>query len=298
MKFKKSFETALLQSKIMIEDYIFKCSNRTSPSHFTRSGKMGFKETILFMLNMINKSLQVELNNFFEVVLKKDDTISKQAFSENRQKINPNAFIELNNRIVDVIYKECDEYKLWNGYRLTAIDGTTIELPNTETLRNEFGYAKNQHASVAVARASASCIFDVLNKIVIKSKIYRFETSERKIAMELISEMVKDDSMKELILFDRGYPSSEFISTLIENNICFVMRLRSNIFKYKIDTERQDQIIEIKHAKKLYKVRCVRFYLDSEVEEILITNLFDESMKIEDFKELYFKRWGVMLISA
>ena len=64
MKFKKSFDKALLQSKIMIEDYIFKCSNRTSPLYFTRSGKMGFKETILFMLNMINKSLQVELKDF------------------------------------------------------------------------------------------------------------------------------------------------------------------------------------------------------------------------------------------
>ena len=29
------------------------------------------------------------------------------------------------------------------------------------------------------------------------------------------------------------------------------------------------------------------------MEEILITNLFDESLKIQDFKELYFKRWGV-----
>jgi len=293
MKFKKSFEKAILESKIMIEDYIFKCSNRTSPSHFTRCGKMGFKETILFMLNMINKSLQVELNNFFEVILKREDIISKQAFSENRQKINPNAFIELNDRIVDVIYKECDEYKLWNGYRLTAIDGTTIELPNTETLRNEFGYAKNQHASVAIARASATCLFDVLNKIVIKSKIYRFETSERKIAMELISELKKDPSIKELILLDRGYPSSELISTLIESNIYFVMRLKNNVFKKKINAEKQDQIIEITHNKKVYKVRVIKFHLTSEIEEVLITNLFDESMKIQDFKELYFKRWGI-----
>ncbi|WP_035290061.1 IS4 family transposase [Clostridium sp. KNHs214] len=293
MKFKKSFKKAMLQSKIMIEDYIFKCSNRTSPSYFTRAGKMGFKETMLFMLNMINKSLQVELNNFFEVILKREDTISKQAFSENRQKINPNAFIELNDKIVDVIYEECDEYKLWNGYRLTAIDGTTIELPNTETLRNEFGYAKNQHTSVAIARASASCLFDVLNKIVIKSKIYRFETSERKIALELISEMKKVSSIKDLILFDRGYPSIELMSTLIESNIYFVMRLKNNVFKKKINVEKQDQIIEITHDKKTYKVRVIKFYLDPETEEVLVTNLFDESMKIQEFKELYFKRWGI-----
>lgn len=46
-------------------------------------GKIGFKETILFMLNMINKTVQVELDNFFEGLLKKDYSISKQAFSEN-----------------------------------------------------------------------------------------------------------------------------------------------------------------------------------------------------------------------
>ncbi|MBV4427434.1 transposase [Clostridium tyrobutyricum] len=60
-----------------------------------------------------------------------------------------------------------------------------------------------------------------------------------------------------------------------------------------MDAEKQDQIIEIKYDKKVYNVRVIKFYLESEIEEVLITNLFDESMKIEDFKELYFKRWGI-----
>jgi len=103
MKFKKSFSKSLLASKIMIEDFTFKSSNRISPSYFTRLGKMGFKETILFMLNIINKSVQVELNKFFKEVLIRDDSISKQAFLENRQKIHPKVFIDLNDRINKVI---------------------------------------------------------------------------------------------------------------------------------------------------------------------------------------------------
>jgi len=78
MKFKKCFIKSLLSSKKMIEDFTFKCSNRISPSYFTRLGKMGLKETILFMLNMINKSVQVELNKFFEGILRKDGSILKQ----------------------------------------------------------------------------------------------------------------------------------------------------------------------------------------------------------------------------
>jgi hypothetical protein len=294
MKKKKCFNEMLIASKILVEDFKFKCSNRISPSYFTRSGKMGFKETILFMLNMINKSLQVELNKFFEDFLKIDKAISKQAFSENRQKIHPQVFIDLNNRINEVIYNECKEYELWNGYRLSAIDGTTVELPNTELLRNEFGYAKNQHAKVAVARASASCIFDVKNKIVIKSKIYNFKACERTAAMELILEMKEDNnSFKNLILFDRGYPSQQLISELNDLNIFFVMRLKNNVFKKKINYEKQDQIIEIKYNDKSYNARIVKFNLDSEIEEILITNLFDEFISIDDFKKLYFMRWGI-----
>lgn len=291
MECRKSFKKAMSASILMIEDYMFKCSNRNNPSYFTRSGKMGFKETILFMLNMVNKSLQLEINNFFKTVLKKDSSISKQAFSENRKKISPNAFIELNNRINKVIYKECNEFSLWNGYRLSSIDGTTIELPNTELLQAEFGCSKNQRSKVA--RAKASCIFDVINKIVIKSKIDRYGTSERKMAIELILEMIKDSSFKELILFDRGYPSSELISELIEGNVYFVIRIPRNIFTKEINTQKQDQNISIKYRKKLYTVRIIRFLLESGIEEILMTNLFEETYQIQDFKELYFKRWGV-----
>jgi hypothetical protein len=254
---------------------------------------MGFKETILFMLNMVNKSLQLELNKFFEVVLKKDYSISKQAFSENRQKINSNAFIELNDRINKVIYEECNEYTLWNGYRLSAIDGSILELPNTKLLRDEFGYSENQHVNVAIARCRASCIFDVINKIVIKSKIDGYKISERATAMEMISEMIATSSMKELILFDRGYTSIQLISKLIESNIHFVMRIASNKFKKLIDPEKQNQLIQIKYGNKVYTARIIKFLLESDVEEILITNLFEESYRIEDFKELYFKRWGI-----
>lgn len=276
----------------MIEDYIFKCSNRISPSYFTRSGKMGFKETVLFALNMVNKSLQLELNDFFRKVLKRNDSISKQAFSENRQKISPKAFIELNDSIIKTIYDKDSKFKLWNGYRLNAIDGSILEIPNTESTQETFGYIKNQNIK-KVARAKASCIFDVENKIILKSKISRCDTSEKNMALELVSELVKDSSFKELILFDRGYPSCELIAKLSEWNVKFVMRKAINIFTVGTDPEKKDQIIKIKYKKKAYVVRTVRFMLESGIEEILLTNIFEEAYKTDDFKKLYFKRWGI-----
>ncbi len=56
---------------------------------------MGFKDTLLFMLNMAKKSMQLELDNFFDKVLGKDFSVTKQAYHEARQKIKPEIFIAI-----------------------------------------------------------------------------------------------------------------------------------------------------------------------------------------------------------
>ncbi len=291
MKIKDRFNKGLLTSKNSIEDYSFKCSNRTKETYFTRERKMGFKETIIFMINMIKKSLQIELNDFFETILNKNTSITKQAYSEARQKIEPKAFIELNDKINEVVYKDEFEYRLWNGYRLSAIDGSVLQLPDTELLREEFGYIENQKNKVA--RAKACCIFDILNKIVIKSKIDVYKASERAMAKELILQILKDRTDAELILFDRGYPGADFFAFLKENNIDFLMRAKINFSRDIKNAKKSDQVINTKNGKEILTVRVVRFLLPSGIEEVLITTLFDEKYTIKDLKELYFKRWGV-----
>jgi IS4 transposase len=291
MGVKNCFKNALTATQAMIGDYLFKCSNRVKPEYFTRNGKLDFKETLLFMMNMVKKSLQLELNDFFETVLKRGMPVSKQAYSEARQKIEPKAFIELNDRINQVIYEECNEYELWNGYRLSAIDGSVLEIPNTELLRTEFGYVENQNGKTA--RAQMSCIVDVINNIVIKSKIGRYGASERDMAKLLISEMIKETTKRELILFDRGYPSADFVSFLLENRINFVMRAKVNFSTTVINAKKADQIIEIKHHQKTYLVRVLRILLPSGIEEILLTSLLGKEFTSEDFKSLYSKRWGI-----
>jgi len=291
MGFTKTFDGAVSKSNEIINSYLFKCSHRAKPTDFSRNGKMSFKETIFFMLSNTKKSIQTELNNFFENVLKRDKPISKQAFSEARNKIDPKAFIELNDAINEVIYESNNEYRLWNGYRISAIDGSIIEIPNTETLRNEFGYIKNQNA--IVARAKVGCIFDVINKIVLTSKIDIYRASERHMAMEMLSQIIDKRNQKDLILFDRGYPSAELLAFLIENNFDFLMRSSRTYSKEIMNATKPDQLIEFKYKQKLYKARVIRFMLSSEEEEILITSLLDEHLSIEDFKELYFMRWGI-----
>jgi hypothetical protein len=250
---------------------------------------MGFKETVLFMLNMVKKSLQIELNNFIETVLLKEISYSKQAYSEARQHIKPELFTDLSDSIIDGFYRECDDYKLWNGYRLTAIDGSKLEIPDTELLRSEFGCSKN--ASGEVARASASCLFDLLNRLIIRSSIDKCDTPEREAAKLLINRII-GDGIKTLMLFDRGYPSAEFMAYLIDNGIDFLMRAKRN-YSNDVKKAKNNQIIEFKKEGKIYRIRVIKFLLETGEEEILLTSLFDKTLTVEDFKKLYFMRWGI-----
>ena len=57
----------------------------------------------------------------------------------------------------------------------------------------------------------------------------------------------------------------------------------------------KDCIIEHKFARAREKtrLRVVRFTLDNGDEEIIVTNLFDSALSVQDFKELYHRRWAI-----
>ena len=289
---KKTFLEGLLLSKQLINDVIFMCESRMKPTYFTRTAncKMDFKDLIIFGLNFVKKTLQIELDSFFETIKGDENGITKQAYSEARLKISPTAFIKMADNIMSWYYGD-DDFKTFNGYRISAIDGSILELNNSERLRNAFGYAEGK--TVKLARAKVSCIYDIENDMVITSKITKYTTSERDIAIELIEKLILMGLKNDLILFDRGYPSRKFIAYLEGSGVKYLMRVKNLSMKEINEAMEPDQIAQIKVDGKTIRVRVLRFMLNSEVEEVLVTNLFDENLGIQEFKELYFKRWGI-----
>jgi IS4 transposase len=275
----------------IISDVCFMLENRMKSTYFTRgTEKMDFKDLITFALNFVKKSLQIELDLFFKNIKGVESTMTKQAYSQARQKISARAFITLNEAVIKWFYKD-DDFKTFRGYRLSAIDGSVLELNNSERLRNDFGYVEN--VTVKVARALSSGIYDIENNLMMTSKITRYGTSEIELATELIENLDELGLKNDLILFDRGYPSTKFINYLENKKIKYLMRTRRKFLKVITEATKADQIIEVKTGDQILKIRVIRFMLDSETEEVLITNLIDENFEIMDFKKLYFKRWGI-----
>ena len=274
----------------IIESYGYLIKVRKEPKDFSRVGKMGFKNMILFILNFSRKSLQAELNAFFKNIHGTTDGVRKQAFSKGRQKILPEAFIILHEELIKTVYTATD-LKLYKGYRLSAIDGSTIELQNTEELRNVFGYAENGKDEIARARISG--LYDVENNIMIDAIIDKYKSSERALALRHV-EMLKNYGLQnDLILFDRGYQSKELIAKLIDNDLHFVMRCTINFLKKVNNVKISDEEITFRHSGYDYTIRVLKFALDDGTKETLVTNVFDKSFTVADFKVLYFKRWGI-----
>lgn len=112
--------------------------------------------------------------------------------------------------------------------------------------------------------------------------------------MELLTyETLHDESgYRPIILFDRGYPSGELINYIDELGGLFVMRCSSSTFKNVLSCPQGISDTKIFYKKKEIKIRVIRFFLESGNEEILITNIFDDSIPLSGYKWLYNMRWG------
>lgn len=158
---------------------------RTKPTYFTRnSAKMNFTDDVYFILRNITRTMQIELDNFFKENKESITTMIKQAFSQLREKIDPEAFIDLNNNFINWFYGD-GEFKTYKGFRLLSVDGSITEVPNTEKTRECFGYYNNQ-SERKLARAIVSVIYDVENDLILESNICNWKTAERDVTKELI----------------------------------------------------------------------------------------------------------------
>jgi hypothetical protein len=254
---------------------------------------MGFKKLVYFMLTMIRESSQNALERYFRMN-GEDIYMTQQAFSLARQKIKWEAFRELFDYGVNAHYKNYEEeIKRWNGYRVSAVDGSTLSLPNDPPLRECFGTSGAGNTSPT---ARGSLLYDILNKMILDARIEPMAADERTLAEKHIQQLCGLESFeagKELILFDRGYPSYELIQGLLGREIHFVMRVRTK-FSTAIDAlGRGDNHAELEQNGEKIPVRVIKFRLKSGETETLITDIMDEDKDVQTFKWLYNQRWGI-----
>jgi len=246
---------------------------------------MGFTNIVIFLLNMVKKAVQIELDKYMEIQ-NKEGRISQQAISKARQNISPEAFREIL-EVSQTTAMVSDELKRHKGYRLFGIDGTLMNLEFTESFTSHFGVIKNKGCK---ARASILC--ELNDGIIMDAELDKFSVGERQLGLRHIKKFSKVKGEKDILIFDRGYISRELISEMEDAGINYIIRVPRK-YNVEIDkTNKPDFFVTLNHEGCDLNVRVIKVELETETE-VLITNLPPESFGSSEFKELYFKRWPI-----
>ena len=286
---------------------------RNNKKDFTRKRKMDFEKLIHYILNKKGLCTNMEINNFFNKI-NEDTEMSAQSLFDQRLKLNPEVFVDLNKEYLQPFYAEYkdSDVKTYNGYILKAIDGSDFELPNTNTSRQNYWLTKKPKRD-SVPRATVSMCYDLLNQYIIDVIPERFRKSEIEMAKKHMSkdkEITKD--YKSIYVMDRNYVFLEFMVHMKKNNIKFVSRLQRTFYQEEIDKMTEnDEIVELAHtsyrlerrtfkdeelrkyakSQKNTRVRILKYVLNTGEIEYLITNV--EDLNYDQIVEIYSKRWGI-----
>ncbi|TAF74443.1 MAG: hypothetical protein EAZ53_08625 [Bacteroidetes bacterium] len=113
-------------------------------------------------------TIQKELDTFFKLVDGDEYSIrkvTKSAFTQARSHLDFLIFKRLNKIAADVFYKR-NTYHKWHNFRLLAVDGSRVQLPNHKTVKEEFGvHQMGPKADSTQSLALISMLYDVLNLI-------------------------------------------------------------------------------------------------------------------------------------
>lgn len=194
---------------------------------------------------------------------------------------------------------------------MLACDGSMVELPDTNTTREEFGVAsssKDEGTGMAMGRVSV--LYDLLNEIVLDSTISHYSDNERSMFDQHRNRIpsLLPKGQKLLFLMDRGYPSFSNLIGMADDGHKYVVRcsrtfckevevfasrgLREDDLVIPLDDRNQAScsLKNLKNVPHEISLKIVRIDLSSGEQEYLLTNT---NFAVEELYELYDMRWGV-----
>jgi Transposase DDE domain len=312
----ESINTSLLEQIInsindIIDNKDFVNRHKDRASSFTRHRVFNFKVLLCFLMTNLQKGLQREIALFSEAIALQGGSIpevDKSAFCKARKKLNPTAFIQLSAVVAEQFYSAPGSAQYWKGFRLIGVDGTTIVVPNSKEIQQQFGVFKYRSDGKAICMARSLMIYDTLNHLTLHASMDSMEESEISMLWKCLPSM--ELQQNDLLIFDRYFASHLLFFYLHQRRVQFCFRMKNNWWKvverfYNSGAGSEVVNLELpsKHKAKAAQLgitqtkllcRLVRVELEGTETEIVLTSLLEEAQfSIADIKELYGWRWPV-----
>ena len=289
-------------------------------SNFSRKRILTKETMIKLLLSFGGGSLNKEL---YEAGI----NVTASAFSQQRDKLSSWLFEE----VFEQFNQTHHDTKTYKGYKVLAIDGTTVNMPRnpkSDTFVTHNGNPKGYN------QYHVNPLYDVLNKTY-QHCVIQPQPQQDEVGALTFMLTWYDFSEKTLIVADRGYESYNVFAHLLNTpNVDFLVRVKQNnsamreIKKLpmmeldtevsfvisntqtKYDKENNHILLQVqKNKDRTYstktnagrwdfpspypmKFRVVRILLDTGEYETLVTSL-PRSITPSEIKELYHARWGI-----
>lgn len=294
-----------LKSRLFSND--FKIRHCQNTQDFIRNRCLTFVVIVIFLLNLLKRSQQDELDEYFKLLKGTElaiRSVTKSAFTQARKKFKYEAFVELNQVQTTYFYRFLGP-QTWYGWRLMAVDGSTVQVPNTSESLEHFGaWQPARGGPCPMARVSQ--MFDVLNEVTLDALIVPKAVGERELAARHFAHLHSND----LVLLDRGYPAFWLFALILDKEAQFCARMKLSgwdVVKRFVASGLSEQTVVVqptyvacrecrdrKLSTKPLTLRLIRIELDNGDIEVLATSLLDsKTYPASLFKELYHQRWPV-----
>ncbi len=275
---------------------------RLSPNAFTRRRQLPFAYLVILLLNLRKGTAQQELRQFFATLYDEPltETPSRKALWKARQQLNAQVFVDLNRETVGQ-FRAGMRPSLYHGFRLLAVDGTTLRLPLSQAVEKAFGEAAD-----GPPLGRVSLLYDIGQDLVVDAQLAALCVSERELAIDHLAHAVPGD----LVIYDRGYPAFWLMALHRDKGVDYCMRVsRSSFTAFEPfwQSDEPSAVVTVhpsrdqKHhcrdqqvSDAPLRVRLVRVRLKGGETEVLATSVLEEDrLPTKAFKMLYHKRWSV-----
>lgn len=221
--------------------------------------------------------------------------LTEEAFAQARQRMPMAFWVALISILAERFQQDHSQHSQFRGFRLLAMDGTTLKLPRSQRLRDYFGTPKNGTRKKAAPQARMVMLTLPDVRIPIAYAVAPLKESEIDLAMRLVPYIQADD----LGLIDRGFISYGLFWAFQRRRAFFGTRLKKNI-KYKKLKELgpQDFLVEWKPKDSRGKwkkmglersipLRVIHYQIPGFRPSAIVTNVLDpKRLSREDWVRL------------
>lgn len=155
--------------------------------------------------------------------------VSEEAFAQARQKMPLEFWLVLLLILGERIQAQFKEVFLWKKFRLLALDGTTLLLPDQKLLRQHYGSAKNGRSKGPVMSRMVMLNL-ALGRVPLAYRTSPLSTGEKKLAGELIQHLRPHD----LLLLDAGFWSYGLFHQVQQQGAYFGIRITGAFQNYEV----------------------------------------------------------------